>query len=215
MNYENYELCHECGGRCCKKSGCDYYTSDFDALTKEALINILNTGNVSIVAAMVLNDSKQGEILMAPILYLRARNEGREVVDLLSLKRRCSMLTDEGCTYSLKERPSGGVHFIPYENNKCKRDDDARDELLKWLPYQNVLGRMVKRYAHMSVDARLRLDVETLFKDILNENYEGVAREELEDVLSGLPELMSCFPKEYEKARKACLLTSKILRVIK
>lgn len=212
MDYENHELCRECGGRCCKKCGCDYYVSDFEALTKEALINILDTGNVSIVAAMVLKDLKSGEQLMTPLLYLRARNEGRDVVDLLSLKKQCSMLTSEGCTYSVDERPSGGVHYIPREDNKCKRDDDPKAEFYKWLPYQNVLSRMVKRYAHMSVDARLRLDVEELFKDILNENIDGVAKEELEEVLSGLPNLVSFFPDEYERARKACLLTSKILR---
>lgn len=214
MEFENYDLCKACGGKCCKKSGCDYYTSDFEALTKEALIKILDTGNVSIVAAMMLGELKSGEKTMTPFLYLRARNEGRDVVDLLSLKRQCSMLREDGCFYSLEDRPSGGVHFIPRENNKCKRVDNPQEELAKWLPYQNILGRMVKRYAHMSIDARLRLDVEELFKDILNDNFEGVAKEEIEDILLGLPDLMACFPDEYERARSACLLTSKILRKI-
>ena len=35
--YENIELCKKCGGYCCKKSGCDYFVSDFENMKLEYL----------------------------------------------------------------------------------------------------------------------------------------------------------------------------------
>ena len=51
MEYENKELCSKCGGRCCKKSGCDYFVSDFKIIDKNTILKVLETGNVSIVSA--------------------------------------------------------------------------------------------------------------------------------------------------------------------
>lgn len=214
MEYENKELCRICGGKCCKRCGCDYYVENFDVINKENMIKILDTGNVSIVSAVVFNKIKSGSTI-TPFLYLRARNKGRDVVDLLSLKHECSMLTDTGCPYDLDHRPRGGVNYIPYPNNECKRCDNEQLEIRKWEPYQNLLFKMVKRYAHMSVDERFRLDVENLFIDVFNENFEGVAAGEIEDVLSSIASLASCFPEEYENARKKCLLTSPLIRKLR
>lgn len=212
MEFENKELCRECGGKCCKKSGCDYYVTDFDVINKASMIEVLDSGKVSIVAALMMEETKDDKLLKTPFLYLRARNVGRDVVDLFSLKHQCTMLQSDGCAYSLEERPSGGVNFIPYENDKCKRCDNPKEEIRKWEPYQNLLMKLVKRYTHMSVDERLSLDAEQLFMDVFNENFEGVAKEEIEDILKGLADFARSFPEEYERARAKCLLTSKVLR---
>ena len=42
MNYENKELCKKCGGICCKKSGCDYFVSDFKTINKQSLLEIID-----------------------------------------------------------------------------------------------------------------------------------------------------------------------------
>ncbi len=214
MEYENKDICRVCKKKCCKKCGCDYYVEDFEVINKESMIKILDTGNVSVVSSMVIKDLKKEERTITPFLYLRARNVGRDVIDLLSLKRQCLMLKKDGCSYSLKDRPSGGVNFIPQEDFKCKRCDDPLEEIRKWEPYQNLLYKMVRRYAHMSVDERFKLDVLNLFVDILNENFEGVVEEEIKDVLSCLTNLSMCFPEEFECAKRKCLLTSKVLRSI-
>jgi hypothetical protein len=52
----------------------------------------------------------------------------------------------------------------------------------------------------MSVYDRLRMDAEKLFYDILSENFEGVAKAELVDVLGGIREMVVAFPKEYQNA---------------
>lgn len=46
MELENKDICTKCGGKCCKKSGCDYFVSDFDLINKNRLLEILATGNV-------------------------------------------------------------------------------------------------------------------------------------------------------------------------
>ena len=40
--YENLEICKECGGYCCKKSGCDYFVSDLESMNLEYLESFLN-----------------------------------------------------------------------------------------------------------------------------------------------------------------------------
>jgi len=42
VQLENLELCKKCGGRCCKKSGCDYIPDDFQELTFNYLFNVLS-----------------------------------------------------------------------------------------------------------------------------------------------------------------------------
>lgn len=82
----------------------------------------------------------------------------------------------------------------------CYSEVDRIEELNKWLPYQKVLEKVVKRYTGMSVYSKLREDVENLFYDILCENYDGVMEMELYDVLSMLPLLEEAFPEQVIKA---------------
>ena len=86
MELENKEICAKCGGKCCKKSGCDYFVSDFDEINKNKLLEILATGNVSITSALKIKMLTNGQKYIVPFLYLRARNKGRDVIDLFSLK---------------------------------------------------------------------------------------------------------------------------------
>jgi len=199
---ENKSICAKCGGFCCKKSGCDYFVSDFDNLKLDYLIELLNTGNVSVVASLDFQRLSTGKLVCSQVLSLRARNINRDVIDLLSFKTTCSKLTETGCSYDLSERPSGGATLIPGEDMTCHSDIDRIVELKKWIPYQKVLERLVKRFTGMSVHAKLKEDVENLFYDILCENFEGVMDVELYDVQSMLPLLNEAFPEEAVKATK-------------
>lgn len=200
MEYENKEKCKNCGGKCCKKSGCDYFVSDFESLTKEYLYNVLLTGNVSIVAAVTFDKLRDGRTVCTPYLYLRARNVDREVIDLFSFKKQCSKLTETGCMYDINERPGGGVNLIPYENI-CTPLVNPVEELKKWEPYQNLLSKLVKRICGMSVDERFKRDVEEVFLTILNNDYDGIDEREIIDMLSCVNTLIECYPEEFKKAR--------------
>ena len=115
---ENTEVCKNCGGRCCKKSGCDYWPSDLPDKTYKGILKFLENGKVSIVAMMNFKRIN-GKLCNFPFLYLRERNTGRDVVDLLSMKTPCSNLTEHGCSYTYEERPSGGKNLTPSKDGLC------------------------------------------------------------------------------------------------
>lgn len=200
--YENIELCKKCGGYCCKKSGCDYFVSDFENMKLEYLQEILDEGRISIIASFDFKRLKNGKLVYTPILSLRARNKNRDIVDLFSFKTRCASLEENGCYYDVERRPSGGVALIAKLERKCYSEIDRLEELRKWEPYQKVLRRLVKRYTKMSVDEKIKEDVENLVYNILTNNYQEVMKEELEDISSMLPLLQECFPEEFLKANE-------------
>ena len=197
LEFENSELCRKCGGYCCKKSGCDYFVDDFSDLSYKGILNILSTGNVSVVAMLRFSELKNGRLACMPLLYLRARNKDRDIIDLVSIKRKCSMLREDGCSYDIKDRPSGGVNLVPMGDKlKCFYNGDLLSEVLKWEDYQKSLSRVVKRYTGLSVDAKIREDVRNLFSDILNGELEKCATEEKVDVLGMTEQLLRAFPEE-------------------
>ena len=200
--YEDKDICSRCGGFCCKKSGCDYSTDNFTDLSINSLQEKLAEGNMSIVAMLTFHELSNGKLTVSPFLYLRARNKDRDVVDLLSLKKTCSMLTDTGCSYSLEDRPKGGVNLLPREPKPCVPDVDPYEIVKGWERYQKVLQRLVKRITGMSVDARLREDVINLYVDILEENFDGVSPIEIEDIRGMIFSLIKVYPEELRIAQK-------------
>ena len=201
MERENKELCKTCGGYCCKKSGCDYYVEDFKDLSYKSLLNVLAEGNISIVALLKFSKLKTGKLAVTPVLYLRARNEGRDIIDLVSIKKQCSLLKEDGCSYDLKNRPSGGVNLIPAGNKyNCFPEKDPLEAILKWEDYQKVLSRIVKRYTGVSVDEKIRQDVYNLFVEFLNGELDKVPIEEKLDVLGMIESLLEIFPNEVNQA---------------
>lgn len=171
---EDRKICAKCGGLCCKKSGCDFFVSDFENFKLDYLENILATGRVSIIASLIFHNSKNGTLYCSPFLSLRARNIDRGEIDLFSLKKTCASLEDNGCHFSLENRPSGGATLIPKKHHQCYSEIDRTIELEKWSPYQNILARIVKRHTGKSVNAKLEEDVENVFYDILAKNFGGV-----------------------------------------
>lgn len=180
IQYENKELCKQCGGKCCKKCGCDYLPKDFSDLSTNGLVEKILEGNISIVSILTINKFPNGGETITPILLLRERNINRSSIDLLSLKTTCASLNENGCKYDLERRPSGGKMLIPMENNKCY-NENPNLKIQEWLSYQKILERVVKRITGKSVDECLKEDVKNLFIDCLNQNYEGVSKIELEE----------------------------------
>lgn len=208
---ENKEICASCGGFCCKKCGCDYFVSDLESTKIEYLESLLDTGRVSIVAFLDFKRLNNNQLICTPFLYLRARNINRGEIDLLSFKTTCASLENNGCHYDLEHRPSGGAVLEPSADGICRPRVDLLTEVLKWSPYQKILGRIVKRRTGLSVLTKLRVDAENLFFDILTDNIDGVMEIELLDVRKMLPMLIEAFPEEYKKAKKRSELNNVLL----
>lgn len=196
---ENKELCSKCG-LCCKKSGCDYFVSDFDSITLDKLRDFLSSGQVSIVSALDFKRGKNNNLMMSPFLYLRARNINRDIVDLISLKTTCSLLTENGCSLDKESRPGGGLNLIPAPDLGCHPMNNPVDMILKWEPYQKILTRLVKQITGKSINEKLKEDSYHLFLDILNENFEHVSKLELMDIKGLVYDLIEFYPEEYKKA---------------
>lgn len=207
MRNEKKNLCKKCGGKCCKKSGCDYFVSDFLEINEEVLIKKLDEGETSIVGALYPISDSEGYLSFIPFLYLRARNIGRDIVDILSFKRQCMLLTDNGCPYPLEKRPGGGAALIPQRFRKCYRDEDPLIETSKWEPYQQLLSSLVVRYSGMSVDEIFKRDIEQVLYETMIEDFAGIDKEELNDMLQAVPLLATCFPKQYNAAKKRAVDT--------
>lgn len=195
---ENTEVCKNCGGRCCKKSGCDYWPSDLPDKTYKGILKFLENGKVSIVAMMNFKRIN-GKLCNFPFLYLRERNTGRDVVDLLSMKTPCSNLTEHGCSYTYEERPSGGKNLTPSKEGLCYPKEDNLQKVLEWSPYQKQLEKIVKRYTGLSIDNKIKEDVVTLLTDIKDENFKNVSELEIIDVERMLPMLIECYKEQAEQ----------------
>lgn len=202
MINENIEICKKCGGRCCIKSGCDYGSIDFPNKKYSYLLDSISKGDKSIVAFLNFKTKKDGQIIIEPLLYVRARNINRDIVDLISMKTTCSQLDENGCKYNYNERPLGGKNLTPsrIEDGPCRPIISPLEIVKSWQPYQNQLRRIVKHYTGMNIENKIRQDVENLFYDILMEKFEGVAEAELIDIRDFAKFLLKVFPKEYENA---------------
>lgn len=62
------------------------------------------------------------------------------------------------------------------------------------MPYQNTLRRIVKRYTGMSVENKIREDVERLFEDVYANRFDGVSNEEKRDLLGFVISLGEVYP---------------------
>ncbi len=129
------------------------------------------------------------------------------------MKTTCSMLCDDGCSYSYEDRPSGGVNLVPMpKGSYCYPKEDPRKIVMEWDGYQKPLSRLVKRFTGKSVDEKFREDVEQLFYDVMSENYDGVAESEIEDINSMIVQLTLAFPAEHTRALEKYKSSRKILR---
>lgn len=197
--YENLDICGKCGGKCCKKSGCDYYPEDIKTSAYKEILEILECGNISIVSLLVINEYK-GKMLVEPFLYLRARNIDRDVIDLFSFKKQCSMLGDDGCKYSFEERPTGAKMLIPKENGMCSRDSEEINKFKeKWAPYQKTLSKIVKKITGMTPDEIIIEDFKKVLIDVCEENLEGVSEIEKIDMLRTIRMLANVYPNEFDE----------------
>lgn len=201
---ENIDICRECGGMCCKKSGCDYSALDFKNCSYNTLYNELLKGDKSIVSYMKFKVDSNGNYTYEPLLYLRARNNGRDIVDLVSIKTGCSLLGENGCKFSYEERPSGGKNLKPVrkEEGECVPLASPLYIVNSWIKHQQTLKRLVLNLTGMNLDKKIRFDVENLFLEILNEKFDGVSPIELEDIKGFSILLARTFPLELENAKK-------------
>lgn len=196
---ENKEICRKCKGKCCKLGSCEWFVSDFKSLSIKAIDTILQEGRTSIVALPYIR-TQNGKIKCTPILYLRVRNTDRGYVDLLSFATPCASLTEDGCYFDFEHRPSGGKHLIPQEDHDCRPDYKLSEKINDWLPYQNALRKLVRKYTGKDTDEVFRNDVIKFIRDFGTEDISKIPQFRLMDMANLIQNLMLAYPEETIKA---------------
>lgn len=164
---------------------------------------LLQEGRTSIVATPYMR-VVNGKLKCTPILSLRARNTERGVVNLLSFETSCASLTEEGCYFDFEHRPSGGKHLIPKkviskekgEYFDCKSDYSSLEKLDEWLPFQNALKKLVRKYTGKDADEVYRKDVKNFIRDFATKDLNNIPAKRLKDMAETLQELILAYPKE-------------------
>lgn len=147
--YQNdNEACAQCGGICCKNSGCGISPDDLGlqelldndslATVKGKIQHLLNTGIVSI-------DWWEGNPVTNEVdgitgYFLRMRNKNAPIVDP-SWGGECLLLQKHGCILLFKNRPKQGRWLIPHKNPKedCNSLYDKQQLAIDWMPYNKIL----------------------------------------------------------------------------
>lgn len=207
---ENKRICSDCKGKCCKLGGCEWFVSDFKSLSVKAIDAILKEGRTSIIATPYTR-FQNGKFKCTPILSLRARNINRGEVNLLSFETCCASLTDEGCYFEFKDRPSGGKHLIPQEDHNCRPDFSSAQKLNDWLPYQKALRKLVTKYTGKSVDEKFREDVIDFIFAFATEDLSQIPVPRLVDMSETVQELMLAYPEEAAEAAKRSMRSPKLI----
>ena len=162
--FERPEKCKACGGVCCLRSGCDYHPADFENMTFDYLKKRLDEKEISIVSLNSI--TKEGEKIKSNIvLYLRARNTRKDIVDLISKKTTCMMLTENGCKYSMDNRPTGGVLFIAMDDG-CYQIYPPEEFVCDWLKHQEVLEKLIKHITNNSFEKEYNREVKVLMEEL-------------------------------------------------
>lgn len=198
--YEDRSRCAACGGYCCKSCGCNYFVSDIKPFTSENIEKMLDSGDVSIGTMPIRTEKFDGSFYYSFMLVLRARNKNRGDIDLFSLTTSCASLGPTGCKHDAKDRPSGGLLYIPRYPFECKPAFDVEKEFLKWHLYQQMLALIVQKRCGKPLAVKFSEDVENFFYDMYGRHFDDVLLETVEEMIVFLDQFSWEYPNERLRA---------------
>lgn len=200
---ENKDICKTCGGKCCKACGCNYASFDFPEVNQKSIIHALESGHISIIARLDFQFAPNGKPFVSSTLYLRERNIGHEAIDLINISSTCISLTETGCTYDIENRPYGGAVLKPNYPGICNSHEAQDIVCNSWLPYQNILRKIVKKYTGKTVEEQIKTDVENLYYKLFTNDFNEFDSETsifmYKDMIR---DFLQVFPEEIIKAKK-------------
>ena len=140
----NYELCRECGGKCCNRCGCHFSPDDFEDLSFEGLLTEIKKGYITL--ELVDGDA----FLIHSIAWIvRMRNVDGPVIEGRVFGRKqapCVMLGENGCRMNYENRPAGGRVLLPRAFSGrllCQSKYGIERGMREWLYHQKVLHQLV------------------------------------------------------------------------
>ncbi|MFZ2992457.1 MAG: hypothetical protein WA061_01965 [Microgenomates group bacterium] len=141
-NNENKTICSKCNGECCRGMGCHFSPEDIGKISVESIMNVLDSGNVSI-------DWWEGDIFGKDrnrVFFLRMRNVNSGIIDASWGGKACVLFVDgKGCPLSFEKRPKGGKGVVPKENGKCTTVYSKPDCVKEWYEYQDIMDLVYEK----------------------------------------------------------------------
>ena len=169
------KICKLCKGKCCKKIGCEISPKDlkdYPNITKESIIQLLETGYVSI-------DCYEDDY---PKYFLRMRNKNSKIIDISLAEKwikftgkndfefkledmpwfkECIALTENGCRFKFENRPLAGRSLKPnYNERRCSSNYTKKDCTTEWGKYQDILDDIVDsiEYGNLKINYDSKYD---------------------------------------------------------
>jgi hypothetical protein len=154
IKYENTTLCTKCGGKCCKHNGCHFSPEDIKVeITLENLKALIDEGNISIECWD--GDPRTDDCSGVSVYYLRMRTQIKftksPIVHASWGFETCVLWTEKGCPLKFEDRPKGARMLIPKENG-CEGLYTNQHAAIDWIPYQEILIKLVEIYESMEDD---------------------------------------------------------------
>lgn len=142
----NHSVCKQCGGACCKNTGCYFSPRDFKEISFESLFSLLEKGYTSICPISSFLTGLENSLL------LKVRNVNDPVVITDETEpSKCILLGDNGCILKDADRPYGGSALIPMKNVSCIIGYTLREAVEEWRPYQDLLIELAKVFIQKDI----------------------------------------------------------------
>lgn len=209
--YVDSKLCEECKGACCKVAGCifdqDQFRENGNIIKLDHLIEKLEEGRISISGQPVTGFFGDSWTF---ILYLKARDENADIVDILGNGGPCSQLTSNGCKFSIEKRPIYGKTVKPTKiGGPCEQTADNPSDrysfIYNWLLYYDVLSSAVEYYTGVETEKycleRLKEDAKKINEKIKNNKklntMECVKNQWYSDIVNDKPYVSPKFTQDW------------------
>lgn len=137
MNYENKELCKECGGMCCKSLPGACFPDDFNS-SNDLIRKAIESGKYTIDCW----EGDPGDGIEQTAFYVRPATVGKEGQTYdYSWGGCCVFLGDNGCILNHDDRPKECRSLEPAKDGCIKHDDiTKRKAAIAWRPYFDLLN---------------------------------------------------------------------------
>lgn len=137
IGVEDKEICRSCGGKCCKALPGSLVPRDIGEVTVPALVELFNTGLYSI--DWWEGDPREEKDEIDQAYFIRPRIKGTRKLFDGAWGGECIFLTDAGCKFQLKDRPSQCRTLKPTEGERCVGAHGKNYYAILWLPYTDLI----------------------------------------------------------------------------
>ena len=136
-NFQNIEICKECGGKCCKRLPGSTLPEDFGEPMLENIRKAIDSGKW---AVDWWDGDPTGKTDLRCAYFIRPKTKEFSGVYDPSCGGECIFLTESGCQLQKDERPTECRLLEPKKDGYCKQHGGGkRGAAVAWIPFQDLI----------------------------------------------------------------------------